>query len=158
MYDKRLMHEPSIRTPMLIRYPRLIRPGSSALPMVLNTDIAPTLLELAGLGIPNGTQGRSLVPFLRGEEPKSWRKDWLYEYYEYPGPHNVRKNRGVRTEQFKLIHYYEDPEEFELYDLKEDPGELHNLYGDSRYASLARDLLQRIRELREETGDPLGGA
>jgi arylsulfatase A-like enzyme len=70
----------------------------------------------------------------------------------------VRKNCGVRTEQFKLIHYYEAPEEFELYDLKEDPGELHNLYGDSRFASLARDLMQRIRELREETGDHLGGA
>jgi arylsulfatase A-like enzyme len=153
MYDKRLMHEPSIRTPMLIRYPRLIQAGSSARPMVLNTDISPTLLELAGLKIPTWIQGQSLVPLLKGEEPKSWRKDWLYEYYEYPGPHNVRKNRGVRTEQFKLIHYYEAPQEFELYDLKEDPGELNNLYDDPRYATLARDLRQRIGELREETDD-----
>jgi arylsulfatase A-like enzyme len=153
MYDKRLMHEPSIRTPMLIRYPRLIQAGSSARQMVLNTDIAPTLLELAGLKIPSWIQGESLVPLLKGEEPKSWRKDWLYEYYEYPGPHNVRKNRGVRTEQFKLIHYYEAPQEFELYDLKEDPGELHNLYAEARYATLARDLRRRISELREETDD-----
>jgi arylsulfatase A-like enzyme len=153
MYDKRFMHEPSIRTPMLVRYPRLIQPGSSARHMVLNTDIPPTFLELAGLKIPAWIQGQSLVPLLRGENAKSWRKDWLYEYYEYPGPHDVRKNRGVRTEQYKLIHYYEAPEEFELYDLKEDPGELHNLYGEPRFATLTRDLRQRIRELREETDD-----
>ena len=90
---------------------------------------------------------------LKGEVPPSWRKDWLYEYYEYPGPHDVRKNRGVRTERYKLIHYYEAPEEFELYDLQEDPGELHNLYGEASYATLTRDLRQRIRELRKETGD-----
>ena len=153
LYDKRFMHEPSIRTPMLIRYPRLIRPGSTASKMALNTDIAPTFLELAGIKIPERMQGQSLVPLLKGEEPKSWRKDWLYEYYEYPGAHNVRRNRGVRTEQYKLIHYYEAPEELELYDLKEDPGELHNLYGDPRYLTLTRDLRQRVRELREETDD-----
>ena len=153
MYDKRFMHEPSIRTPMLIRYPRLIRPGSTSIQMTLNTDIAPTFLDLAGLPIPATMQGRSLAPLLKGEDPKSWRKDWLYEYYEYPGPHNVRRNRGVRTETHKVIHYYEAPEEFELYDLREDPGELHNLHGDPRYASLGRELLHRIHELREETSD-----
>jgi arylsulfatase A-like enzyme len=153
MYDKRFMHEPSIRTPMLVRYPRLVRAGSRAGQMVLNTDIAPTFLELAGISVPPAMQGRSLVPLLKGEESRPWRKDWLYEYYEYPGPHNVRRNRGVRTERHKLIHYYAAPEEFELYDLQEDPGELHNLYGDPRHATLARDLRRRIQELREETGD-----
>ena len=153
MYDKRFMHEPSIRTPMLVRYPRLIRPGSTAAHMVLNTDIAPTFLELAGVKVPPRMQGRSLVALLKGEAAKPWRKDWLYEYYEYPGPHNVRRNRGVRTERYKLIHYYEAPEEFELYDLKEDPEELHNLYGDPRFAGLTRDLRHRISELREETDD-----
>jgi len=68
-------------------------------------------------------------------------------------PHNVPRNGGVRTERYKLIHYYEAPEEFELYDLAEDPGELHNLYGRSQYAQLTRELLQRIDELRRETGD-----
>jgi arylsulfatase A-like enzyme len=153
MYDKRFMHEPSIRTPMLIRYPRLIHPGSTTSYMALNTDIAPTFFELAGIKPPESMQGRSLAPLLKGEEPKSWRDDWLYEYYEYPGPHNVPKNRGVRTDRYKLIHYYEAPEEFELYDLKDDPGELRNLYGDPRYATLARDLRQRIRELRQATDD-----
>jgi arylsulfatase A-like enzyme len=152
-YDKRFMHEPSIRVPLLVRYPRLIRPGSTAVPMVLNLDIAPTFLELAGLPIPERMQGRSLVPFFKGQEPQAWRKDWLYEYYEYPGPHKVRKNRGVRTVRYKFIHYYEAPEEFELYDLKEDPGELRNVYSDPRYASVVRDLRHRLAELRDATGD-----
>ncbi len=153
MYDKRLMHEPSIRVPMLVRYPKMIRAGSVADPMVLNLDIAPTFLELAGVEIPQWVQGRSLVPLLQGQAPANWRQDWLYEYYEYPGPHNVRKSRGIRTERYKLIHYYEAPEEFELYDLQEDPGELHNLYGDPRYASLTSDLRQRLEELRKQTDD-----
>jgi arylsulfatase A-like enzyme len=152
-YDKRFMHEPSIRAPMLIRYPRIIRPGATADQMVTNVDIAPTFLELAGVPVPRRMQGLSLVPILKGEQPKTWRKDWLYEYYEYPGPHNVRKNRGVRTERYKFIHYYEAPEEFELYDLQQDPGELNNLYGNASHAELARTLLQRVAELREETDD-----
>ena len=153
MYDKRLMHEPSIRTPLLIRYPRLIRPGTTRNETALITDLAPTFLDLAGVTVPEWIQGQSLVPLLKGEEAKSWRKDWLYEYYEYPGPHNIRKHRGVRTERYKLIHYYEAPEEFELYDLQEDPGELHNRYGDPSYAALARQLRQRIEELRKATDD-----
>jgi arylsulfatase A-like enzyme len=152
-YDKRFMHEPSIRTPMLVRYPRMIRAGSTSDKMILNLDIAPTFLELAGLKVPNPMQGQSMVTFFQGREPKSWRKDWLYEYYEYPGPHSVKKHRGVRTERYKLIHYYEPPEEFELYDLQEDPGELHNLYGEPRYAALVQQLRDRIDELRRETDD-----
>lgn len=153
MYDKRLMHEPSIRIPLFIRYPRLIKPGMVVNNMALNIDWAPTILDLAGMQVPAQMQGRSLVPFLRGEQPSSWRKDWLYEYYEYPGPHNVKKNRGIRTDRYKLIHYYEEPQEFELYDLKEDPGELHNIYGHAAHAQLARELMSRIAELRRETGD-----
>ena len=153
MYDKRLMHEPSIRTPLLVRYPRMIRAGSMSKDMVLITDLAPTFLDLAGAVVPEGLQGESLVPLLKGEKAKSWRKDWLYEYYEYPGPHNVRKHRGVRTERYKLIHYYEAPEEFELYDLREDPGELHNLSGDPSHTALEMELRQRIDELRKTTKD-----
>jgi arylsulfatase A-like enzyme len=152
-YDKRFMHEPSIRTPMLVRYPRIVPAASTNDQMVLNLDIAPTLLELAGVSIPQQMQGRSMAPLLQGQTPRNWRKDWLYEYYEYPGPHRVRKHRGVRTEQYKLIHYYEAPEEFELYDLREDPGELHNLFGEPAYAGVANELSHRIDELRAETND-----
>ena len=155
-YDKRFMHEPSIRVPLAIRYPRMIRAGLIPDEMALNIDIPPTILELAGVKSPDWqdwVQGRSLVPFMKGTPPSDWRKDWLYEYYEWPGVEEVKPNRGVRTTRYKMIHYFLPPEEFELYDLQEDPGELHNLYGDPRYATLARDLLHRIDELRKETGD-----
>ncbi|MGH9328775.1 MAG: sulfatase/phosphatase domain-containing protein [Terriglobia bacterium] len=151
-YDKRFMYEPSIRVPLAIRYPRLIRPGVRQ-EMALNLDIAPTILELAGLKVPEWMQGRSLVPFLKGSEPPQWRKDWLYEYYEYPAPDMVPKHRGVRTDRYKLIDYWEAPEIFELYDLQEDPLERHNLYGFSGYAKLAEHLRDRIRQLRIETRD-----
>ena len=153
-YDKRFMHEPSIRTPMLVRYPRMLRPGAAPVDsMITNLDIAPTFLGLAGVQVPRRMQGLSMVPFLKGEQPSNWRKDWLYEYYEYPGPHSVPRNRGVRTDRYKFIHYYQAPEEFEMYDLQEDPGELHNLYGDAGHAPLAKDLRQRLEDLRRETGD-----
>ncbi|TAM83213.1 MAG: DUF4976 domain-containing protein [Acidobacteria bacterium] len=155
-YDKRFMHEPSIRVPLSIRYPRLLKSGIVRDEMALNIDIPPTILELAGIKEPNWkdwVQGRSLVPFMKGTPPTDWRKDWLYEYYEYPADEQVRPHRGVRTERYKLIHYFLPPQEFELYDLQEDPGELHNLYGDPRYAKLAADLRNRIDQLRKETGD-----
>ena len=154
-FDKRFMHEPSIRVPLLLRYPKLIKAGALNDSMVLNIDIAPTVLELAGVSIPPFMQGQSLVPLLKGEKV-SWRKDWLYEYFEYPGAHSVRMHRGVRTERYKYIHYpaYEDqPEEFELYDLQNDPEERNNLYGKSEYADLASRLKQRLVELRRQTGD-----
>jgi arylsulfatase A-like enzyme len=154
LYDKRFMHEPSIRVPLMIRYPRLIKPGTQTEKMALNLDIAPTILEVAGLKIPEWMQGRSLVPFFKGSEPATWRKDWLYEYYEYPENWiRVLPNRGIRTERYKLIHYYLEPEAFELYDLQEDPGELHNLYGKPENAQLVARLRHRIDELRRETGD-----
>jgi arylsulfatase A-like enzyme len=152
-YDKRFMHEPSIRVPLSIRYPRILKTGITREEMALNIDISPTILELAGIKIPQWFQGRSLVPFMKGTPPTDWRKDWLYEYFEYPGAEQVRPNRGVRTDRYKLIHYFLPPQEFELYDLQEDPGELHNLYGDPRYAKLTADLMNRIDELRKQTGD-----
>src|SRR5579875_79498 len=155
LMDKRLMHEPSIRIPLNIRYPKLIRQGAVNTAMVLNLDIAPTILQLAGVQVPEYMQGRSLLPFLEGRDPSpAWRKDWLYEFYEYPGPNIVPKNRGIRTEEFKLIEYWEqDPKEYELYDLKNDPGELHNVYNDHRYKEIREQLYRRMKELRNETGE-----
>jgi arylsulfatase A-like enzyme len=152
LMDKRLMHEPSLRVPMLIRYPKLVKRGSLSDKMVLNVDIAPTILELATARPTYRMHGRSMVPLLRGKN-EGWRKDFLYEYFEFPGDHSVKKNRGVRTERYKLIHYYEEPQEFELYDLKEDPGEKRNLYGDPKHAKRTEQLMKRIAELRSETGD-----
>ncbi len=152
-FDKRFMHEPSIRVPLLVRYPKLVKPGSLCDRMVLNLDIAPTVLDLAGVAVPRHLHGRSAVPLLKGESPADWRKDWLYEYFEFPGPHSVRMNRGVRTERYKYIHYFEEPQEFELYDLQNDPQEQHNLYGKPEHAQLTQQLQKRLAQLRKETGE-----
>jgi arylsulfatase A-like enzyme len=153
MYDKRFMHEPSIRVPLIFWYPKAIRPGVRPEKMALDLDIAPTMLEIAGIEVPAPMQGKSLVPFFRGADPPVWRKDWFYEYFEYPDFEHVPPQHGIRTERYKLIHYYLKPEAFELYDLQEDPGERHNLYGDSKYDEFVRQLRSRMEELRKETGD-----
>ncbi|MFL5296090.1 MAG: sulfatase [Phenylobacterium sp.] len=152
-YDKRLMYEPSIRVPMIVRYPRAVKAGQTRAEMVLNIDVAPTLLQFAGLPVPSTVQGRSFAGLAKGEADPDWRKDWLYEYYEYPGYENVRPHRGVRTERYKYIHYFTDPQEFELYDLRDDPGEDRNLYGRPEAAELTVRLAARLEALRRETGD-----
>jgi arylsulfatase A-like enzyme len=151
-FDKRFMHEPSIRVPAMVRYPTKFRAGTVVNEMMLNLDIAPTLLELAGVAAPERMQGKSFVKLAQGKET-NWRKDWLYEYYEYPIYERVRPHRGIRTERYKLIHYYMDPQEYELYDLQSDPGELHNLYGELAYQTVRQQLWQRLADLRRETGD-----
>lgn len=153
-FDKRFMHEPSIRTPMMLRYPKLFSRGRKVDEMVLNLDIAPTLLELAGVRTPKHMQGKSFVPLALGQQV-GWREDWLYEYYEYPKWERVRPHRGVRTTRYKLIHYFLEPQEFELYDLQVDPGELHNLYGDPHYSDIQKHLWDRLAHLRRETGESL---
>ncbi len=151
-YDKRFMHEPSLRIPAMIRYPKLFQAGTRVKEMVINLDFAPTLLELAGAEVPENLHGRSLVKLAQGKETR-WRKDFLYEYFDYPGFEQVRPHRGVRTERFKYFHYFLDPQEYEMYDLQKDPGELNNLAGKPEYASLQRQLAARVEELRRETGD-----
>jgi arylsulfatase A-like enzyme len=151
-FDKRFMHEPSIRVPLLLRYPKLVKAGTTCDEMILNVDFAPTLLGLAGLEVPKELHGRSMVPLLGGGKAE-WRKDWLYEYFEFPGPHSVRKHRGIRTATHKLIHYYEEPQEFELYDLQADPEERKNLYGKPGAEKLTEQLRERLEALRKETGD-----
>jgi arylsulfatase A-like enzyme len=155
-FDKRFMHEPSIRVPLLVRYPPLAKPGSTCTGMVINTDLAPTVMDLAGVNVPASMQGRSWKPLLAGQ-PVEWRKDWYYEYLEYPDPsHNVQKMCGVRTENHKLIHYYAPPErhaeEFELYDLQNDPEERVNLYSRPASKDLGENLKARIKELQRELG------
>lgn len=152
-FDKRLMYEESIRVPLLVKYPKMIKPGTTKADMVLNVDIAPTILDLAGIPIPETMDGKSIKPLLEGKETE-WRKDFLYEYYEYPAVHSVRKNRGVRTERWKYIHYFEDPEEFELFDLQSDPQEMNNLVNDPEYKDIIEQLKTRMTDLRKELKDP----
>jgi arylsulfatase A-like enzyme len=158
LFDKRLMYEPSIRVPLLVRLPSRIKSGQvNSKHMVLNIDVAPTLLGIAGVPIPAWMQGRSFLPLLEGREAP-WRDAFLYEYYEYPAEHCAQKNRGIRTERWKLIHFWEQPEAWELYDLKNDPDEVKNLYGLRDQETRVRDLRTRLEALRRETGDadPLG--
>jgi hypothetical protein len=135
---------------MLLRYPGRIKAQSSSEQMVLNLDMAPTLLEIAGLPVQAEMQGKSMLPLAEGKLDLPWRKDWLYEYYEYPGFENVRPCRGVRTERYKLIHFFIEPQEFELYDLQADPDEMNNLYGKPDYEELVARLKKRLAELRAE--------
>ena len=153
LFDKRLMYEPSIRVPMLVRYPGRVKAGQvDTSHMTLNIDVAPTLLDLAGVKVPDWMHGKSFAPLLTGGEIP-WRDAFLYEYYEYPAEHCVRKNRGVRTKRWKLIHFWEQPEEWELYDLEVDPDETRNLAGDRRHSAIFRQLRIRMTELRKSTGD-----
>jgi len=150
LFDKRLMHEPSIRVPMMVRYPHRVRAGEVRNEMALDVDLPPTLLDLCGVKAPSTMQGRSLLEVgAQGSAP--WRKDWLYDYYEYPGFENVKPHRGVRTETHKLIQWYtQDPQEWELYDLASDPNETNNLYGKPEHAAVQQQLKQRLDELLRE--------
>lgn len=155
-FDKRFMHEPSIRVPLLVRYPPMVKAGSTCEKMVINVDLAPTILDLAGVPAVKEMHGRSFKPLLAGEKVE-WRKDWYYEYHEYPDTsHNVQKMRGIRTEKYKLIHYYDPPprfaEAFELYDLENDPEEKVNLQGRPAMKAVKEELLARIKALRAELG------
>jgi len=160
LFDKRLMYEPSIRVPLLVRFPSRLPGGTvNSRHMILNVDLAPTLLELAGAPVPEGLHGRSFVPILEGRQTP-WRDAFLYEYYEYPAAHCVRKNRGVRTAESKLIHFWEQPEEWELYDLEKDPDETVNLAARPGQRRRLAELRSRLESLRRELGDidPPGAA
>ncbi|QEE28974.1 sulfatase [Terriglobus albidus] len=149
LFDKRLMHEPSIRVPLQIRYPKRIPAGTLRDEMVLDLDLAPTFLDLAGVTPPANLQGKSLLPLAKQADPH-FRDEWLYEYFEFPNPENVAVHRGIRTKRHKLIHYYKDqPEAFELYDLEKDPGETQNLYGRAEHAGIQQELINRLSALQK---------
>ena len=152
-FDKRWMYEESLRTPLIVRWPDVVSPGSENTDLVQNLDFAETLLDAAGVAIPEVMQGRSLLPLLQGNRPEDWREAIYYQYFEYPGWHMVRRHYGVRTLRHKLIYYYEI-DEWELFDLRSDPHELHNEWGNPRYAGILIDLVKRMRELRAEYAVP----
>ena len=153
-FDKRFMYEESLSMPLLMRYPKEIKPGQVSNDIVLNLDFAPTFLDYAGAQIPNEMQGESLRALARSGQPENWRKAMYYHYYEYPhGWHFVKRHYGVRTDQYKLIHFYEDIDEWEFYDLKVDPNEINNIFGNPAYAEIIENSRQQLLELRQEVGD-----
>ncbi|MCB0717093.1 MAG: sulfatase [Bacteroidetes bacterium] len=152
-FDKRWMYEESMRTPLIARWPRVIPAGSVNADLVQNLDYAETFLDVAGVDPPEAMQGRSLVPLMRGDSAVAWRDALYYQYYEQPSEHNVPRHYGVRTDRYKLIHYYR-LDEWELFDLDNDPNEMHSVYGDSRYASVRAELKERLQELRTQYDVP----
>jgi len=152
LYDKRFMYEPSLRVPLLVRGPGIESPGRAPGGIVLNVDLAPTFLDLAGLRAPSDMHGRSLVPWLKGTHPQDWRTSMYYRYYHDPGHHNTRQHYGVRTETHKLVHYWRK-DAWELFDLRNDPHEQRNLAEDPAQAEWLRSLKAELARLRKEVGD-----
>jgi arylsulfatase A-like enzyme len=155
-FDKRFMYEESLRMPFLVRYPKQVKPGSVNDDLVQNLDFAPTFLDFAGIDKPADVQGESLRPLLRGRTPKRWRKSIYYHYYEYPAVHSVKRHYGVRTERYKLIHFYHDIDEWELYDLQKDPREMNNVLNDPKYANVVEELKAELKRLRKKYKDTTG--
>jgi len=147
-FDKRFMYEESYRMPLMVRWPGVTKPGTRSDELVSNIDFAETFLDIAGADVPNDMQGRSLVPVIKGKTPEDWRTALYYHYYEYPGPHSVRRHYGVRTKDHKLIHYY-NLDEYELFDMQKDPDELNSVYDDSDYEKVAKDLKRRVKEFQD---------
>lgn len=154
-FDKRFMYEESMHTPLIMHLPKDFKAKGEIPQMVQNIDYAPTFLELAGAPIPEDIQGVSLVPLLKGEKPADWRKSLYYHFYEFPAEHMVKRHYGVRTDCYKLIHFYNDIDEWELYDLKEDPAEMHNLYGQPGYEKITEDLKTELMQLQIQYKDPI---
>ncbi|MBK7404911.1 MAG: sulfatase [Phycisphaerales bacterium] len=146
-FDKRWMYDESFRTPLLIRWPGVIRPGSVNTDLVQNLDFAPTFLDAAGVPVPWRMQGQSMVPIFAGHTPGNWRQSIYYHYYEHPGVHNVARQDGVRTATHKLIHFYET-DEWELYDLVADPDESTNIYGQPGTEAITSELKAELQFLR----------
>ena len=155
-FDKRFMYEQSLRTPLLVQYPRHIAPGTRVKVPVQNVDLAPTFLDYAGLP-PRGTiQGRSLRAVAGGPPPADWREDIYYHYYEYPGFHAVRAHYGVKSGRYKLIRFYGDINQWEFYDLASDPQEMRNRIADPAAHAQIAALKRKLAALRRQYGDSDG--
>ena len=152
-YDKRWMYEESLMMPFIVNWPGVTKPGSRDQHLIQNLDYAETFLDIAGAKIPADMQGTSLVPLLRGQTPKDWRNSIYYHYYEYPSVHMIPRHYGIRTERYKLMHFYQFGNEWELYDLQSDPDELQNLYGKKGTGKLAADLKKQLRGLQRNYED-----
>ena len=154
-FDKRFMYEESMRTPLIMRLPKGFDRKGDITEMVQNIDYAPTFLELAGVPVPEDIHGVSLLPLLKGEHPQNWRNALYYHFYEYPAEHMVKRHYGVRTDRYKLIHFYNDIDMWELYDLQSDPMEMHNLYGQAEYEPVVKELKEELLKLQEQYNDPV---
>lgn len=165
-YDKRLMYDPALFTPLIVRWPGHTKAGTVNNDMVLNIDHAATFLDLAGGQPPKEMQGRSYKSILEGKTPPDWRRAVYYRYWMHlDGSHNVPAHYGIRTSRYTLIHYYGkglnmagaknkdlDPE-WELFDNEKDPQQMRNVYADPAYQQTVRELRMELERLKREAGD-----
>jgi len=152
-FDKRFIYDESFKTPLLIRWPNEIKPGTTNDEMVQNLDFAQTFLEAAGIIAPDDMQGESLMPLLKGDTASWSREAVYYHYYEYPSVHMVKRHYAIVTKEFKLVHFYYDVDEWELYDRLKDPQEMNNVYDDPSYKEVVEKLHKELDELRVEYKD-----
>ena len=152
-YDKRFIYNESFKTPLIFRWPAVIKAGEESDEMVQNLDFAQTLLEAAGISAPSDMQGESLIPLLTGSNDK-WSRDAVYyHYYEYPSVHMVKRHYGIVTKEYKLAHFYYDVDEWELYDRQKDTMEMNNVYNNPEYSEIATKLKLKLSDLRTRYKD-----
>ena len=154
-FDKRFMYEEALHMPFVIRYPGKIQPGTVVDDIVTNIDFAPTLLDMAGVPVPEQVQGKSFFNNLKGDTSEDWQQSMYYHYYEYPYYHRVQPHYGIRNQRYKLIHFYYDVDVWEFYDLKKDPNEMKNLIHSKSYTILIKQLKKELYKLKENYGNKL---
>ena len=152
-FDKRFIYDESFKTPLMIKWPNKIKPGITNDEMVQNLDFAQTFLEAAMIDVPDDMQGESLMPLLLSENDKWTREEVYYHYYEYPSVHMAKRHYGIVTKEFKLVRFYYDVDEWELYDRLNDPNEMNNVYDDPAYVDVVNDLTERLANLRVKYKD-----
>lgn len=150
-FDKRWIYEESFRTPMIIRYPGVIKPGTKSNDFVLNMDIAPAMLDAAGLTIPKDIQGESFLPLVNGQGEKG--RDAIYYHYYENAEHSVSPHFGIKTKRYKLIRFYTRVNGWELYDLQKDPHEMNNIFGKKGYEKLTANLKNQLKGLIDKYED-----
>lgn len=144
------MYEQSLDMPLLMQYPARIKKGITVDALTQNLDFAPTFLDFANAKIPEEMQGKSLKPLLMQDSVGNFRDAVYYHYYDFPAFHMVKRQYGVRTDRYKLIHFYDDIDEWELYDLQKDPQEEENLYDHAEYAEIQKQLHQKLKDLQQQ--------
>lgn len=150
-FDKRFMYEESLAMPLLMQYPKEIKAGTEINALTQNLDFAPTFLDFAKAEIPEDMQGRSLRGLVnRSTNEADFRNAIYYHYYDFPAFHMVKRHYGVRTERYKLIHFYDDIDFWELYDLQEDPQEENNIYQHPDYVDIREQLHIQLDSLQEQ--------
>ena len=154
-FDKRFMYEEALHMPFIIRYPGKIKPRTVVNDIITNIDFAPTLLEMAGVSVPEAVQGKSFFNNLKGKTSKDWRQSMYYHYYEFPFYHRVQPHYGIRNQRYKLIHFYYDVDIWEFYDLQNDSSEINNLINSETHTEIIDSLKTELYRLKEEYGNTM---